>query len=116
MLNLESSVCCSSVLRLLAMTLLLIIGIEWSQPIVVGAQPNGPSTVAPGNDELPPIQEVEKVEVRSPFYKKWWFWTIVAAVIGGAAIAVAAGGGGGSGGNSAPGPSGPVTVTGPAPH
>jgi hypothetical protein len=100
-------------LRLLAVGLMLILGLEWGQPLVVLAQPNGTQSIAASNNELPPIQEAERVEVRSPFYKKWWFWTIVAAVVGGAAIAVAAGGGGGNG--SAP-PGGTVTVNGPAPR
>jgi hypothetical protein len=90
-------------LRCLALGLSLVTGIEWCQPLMVLAQPNGSSTANVSSNELPPIQEAEKVEVRSPFYKKWWFWTIVAAVVGGAAIAVAAGGGGNGGSAPAPG-------------
>jgi hypothetical protein len=89
-------------LRPLAVTLMLVLGLEWSQPILLHAQQNGTSSVAASNDELPPIQEMEKVEDRKPFYKKWWFWTIVALAVGGATVAVAAGGGGGGGG-AAPG-------------
>jgi hypothetical protein len=103
----------SNGLRVLAIGLTLVLAVEWSQPILVLAQPNGTQAGAVSSaDELPPIQEAETVEVRSPFYKRWWFWTIVAVVVGGAAIAVAAGGGGGSNGSSPT----TVTVNGPAPH
>ena len=75
-------------LRCLALGLALVTGIEWCQPLMVLAQPNGSSPANVSSNELPPIQEAENVEVRSPFYKKWWFWTIVAGVaIGGAATA-----------------------------
>lgn len=97
-------------LRLLALCLALILGIEWCQPLLVLAQPNGTPGAANSStsNELPPIQEVETVEVRSPFYKKWWFWTIVGVVVAGAAVGVAAGGGGG--GNGSNQPSGPGNV------
>jgi hypothetical protein len=58
--------------------------------------------MAGANNELPPIQEAERVEDRKPIYKKWWFWTIVGVVVAGAAVGVAAGGGGGGGGGSPP--------------
>jgi hypothetical protein len=67
-------------------------------------------SVAASNDELPPIQEVEKVEDRKPFYKTWWFWTLVGLVVAGGAVGVAAGGGGGGGGSSAPAPAAPGNV------
>lgn len=102
-------------LRVLALILALIVGLELSQPILARAQPNGTGDSAAVSNELPPIQETETVEVRSPFYKRWWFWTIAAVLVGGAAIAMS---GGGGGGGSAPpsGPSGTVTVNGPAPR
>ena len=99
-------------LRLFAVTLTLILGLEWGQPLLVCAQPNGiPSTSAIGS-ELAPIQEVETIEDRKPFYKKWWFWTIVGVVVAGSAVAVAASSGGGS---SSPPPSGGVSVKAPSP-
>jgi hypothetical protein len=106
-----SMICCHPILRLMAMSLLFVLGIEWSQPILLHAQPNGTPSVTNSNDELPPIQEAEKVEDRKPFYKTWWFWTIVGVVVAGGAVAVAAGGGGGGGGgSSAPASPGNVQV------
>lgn len=99
-------------LRVLAVGLALVFGCEWEQPMLALAQSQEPpaGTVAPA--ELPPIQEAETIEVRSPYYKRWWFWTLVAAVGGGIAVAVA---GGGGGGDSAPPPGGTVTITGAPP-
>jgi hypothetical protein len=113
----DAGVCFPCSLRLLTLGIVLILGLEWCQPLLALAQPNGTSSSANigTTNDLPPIQEVEWVEDRKPFYKKWWFWTIVGAVVGGAAIAVAAGSGGGGGGSTPP-PSGTVTVNGPAPR
>ena len=84
-------------LRAVALMLAVVLGLEWTVPLGGYAQsnqeparPNQEPASAPaasvGNQDLPPMQEAESVEVQSPFYKKWWFWTIVVV----AAVVVAA--------------------------
>jgi len=107
----QTYVTCSG-LRLVAIGLMLVLGLEWSQPLFLLAQPNDSQAAVSSADESPPIQEAETVDERKPFYKKWWFWAIVGAVVAGAAIGIAAG----SSGGSSPPPSGSVTVTGPPPR
>lgn len=64
------------------------------------------------NQDLPPMQQAETVHEHKPYYKKWWVWTIIGVVVAGAAAgtALAMGGGNDSG------PTGSVTITGPAPR
>jgi len=68
----------------------LVLGLEWTVPLGGYAQLNTEPASAPaasvGNQDLPPIQEAESVETRSPFYETWWFWAIVAVVVGAAAL------------------------------
>ena len=98
-------------LRAVALILALMLGLELTHPLGGYAQPSqGPASapaVSVENQDLPPMQEAEIIEVRKPFYKKWWFWTLVGgAVVGGAAIALASGGGNSS--TAAPAPAAPA--------
>jgi hypothetical protein len=82
-------------LRAVELVLAVVLGLEWTVPLGGYAQANTEPASAPtasvGNQDLPPVQEAESVEARSPFYKTWWFWAIVAVVVGAAALlAVAA--------------------------
>ena len=100
-------------LRVVALMLAVVLGLEWTSPLGGFAQPTQEPATAPvasvGNQELPPMQEAEIIEERKPFYKKWWFWTIVGVVVaGGAAVAMSGGGG------SPPSPSGTVTIEAPS--
>jgi len=63
------------------------------------------------NQELPPMQEVESIQERKPFYKKWWFWALVGVAVAGGVVGATAIGRGGSSPAT-----GDVTVTGPAPQ
>ena len=102
-------------LRVGALVLAIVLGLEWTLPVVGIAQPiQGPAAsstpaASVGTQELPPMQVAEDIEVRSPFYKKWWFWTIVGVVLVGGGAAAMGGGGGGSG-SSSPAASGPGNV------
>ena len=95
-------------LRAGALVLAVVLGLEWTLPLGGYAQPNTEPASTPaasvGNQELPPMQEAEVIEVRSPFYKKWWFWTIVGVVLVGGGAAAMGGGGGGSSSTAPPGP------------
>ena len=99
-------------LRAMALVLAVVLGLEWTVPLGGYAQPNTESASTPtgsvGTQDLPPMQEAEVIEVRSPFYKKWWFWTIVGVVLVGGGAAAMGGGGGGS--SSSPAASGPGSV------
>ena len=79
---------------------------SWAQ----AATPAPPPTASTVSQELPPIQEVEAIEDRRPFYKKWWFWTIVAVAVGGAAVAMAGGGGSNGSSSTSTAPAGPGNV------
>lgn len=79
-------------LRVVALMLAVVLGLEWTVPLGGYAQPNqGPaqpnqeSASAPaasvGTQEVPPMQEAAVIEESKPFYKKWWFWTIVVGVV-----------------------------------
>jgi hypothetical protein len=97
--------------RSLVLVLTMLLGLQWCTPLVSHAQSNGTSAnISAGGDDLPPIQEVETIEVRKPFYKTWWFWTIAGVLVAGAAIAVAAGSGGSSSSSSPSGSPGNVQV------
>ena len=81
-------------LRVVALVLTVVLGLEWTAPLGGFAQSNPEPASAPaasvGNQESPPMQEAAVTEEPKPFYKKWWFWTIivvVAVVIGAVAIA-----------------------------
>jgi len=77
-------------LRAVALVLAVVLGLEWTVSLGGYAQSNTEPASAPaanvGDLDLPPIQEAESVEARSPFYKTWWFWAIVAVVVGAAAL------------------------------
>ena len=79
-------------LRAVALSLAVVLGLEWTAPLGGYAQPNqgpaSPPTASVGNQELPPVQEAAVIEEPKPLYKKWWFWTIV-AVVGVVIIAIA---------------------------
>ena len=79
-------------LRAVALMLAVVLGLEWTIPFGVYAQPNQESASAPaasvGTQEVPPMQEAAIIEEPKPFYKKWWFWTIV-AVVGVVVVAIA---------------------------
>ena len=102
------------VLRVMALVLAVVLGLEWTVPLGGYAQsipePASGQAASVGNQDLPPMQEAEVIEQRKPFYKTWWFWTIVGVVLAGGGAAAAM-----SGGGSSSTPSGNVTVTGPAP-
>src|ERR1041385_3155402 len=87
-------------LRMGALVLAIVLGVEGTSPHRGYAQPSQEPPFTPtaseGNQELPPMQEAEIIEERKPFYKKWWFWTIVGAVLAGGAAAAAMSGGGDS--------------------
>ncbi len=79
-------------LRALALMLAVMLGLEWTVPLVGYAQLNqGPAqpnqepasapTVSVESQEVPPMQEASVIEEPKPFYKKWWFWTIVVGVV-----------------------------------
>ena len=96
-------------LRMGALVLAVVLGLEWTLPLGGYAQPiQGPAVsstpaASVGNQELPPMQEAEIIEERKPFYKKWWFWAIVGVVLVGGGAAVAMGGGGSSSPATSPG-------------
>lgn len=101
------------VLRVVALGLSIVLGVEWTAPMASQAQPNGgtaqvsPTSTNAATQDLPPIQEAEVIEERKPFYKKWWFWVLVGVVVAGGAAAAMGGGGGGGGSSTttaAPGP------------
>lgn len=104
-------------LRAVALLLTLALGLELALPVGGSAQltqtPASTPVASQGTQELPPMQEAERIQERKPYYKKWWFWTLVAAVVGGAAAGAAIAIGG-SGDES--GPTGTITVTGPPPR
>ena len=81
-------------LRVVALVLAVVLGLEWTAPLGGYAQPNQEPASAPaasvGKQDLPPIQEAEDSEEDRPIYKKWWFWVIVVAVVAGAMVAVTA--------------------------
>ena len=72
-------------LRAVALVLTVVLGLEWT--VTLGGysqsttEPASAPTASVGNQDLPPIQEAESVEARSPFYKTWWFWAIVVSAV-----------------------------------
>ena len=83
--------------RVLALMLTVVLGLEWIGPLGGFAQPTQGPAPMPGvskeTQETLPMQEAAITEEPTPFYKKWWFWTIVAvvavAVVGTIALATA---------------------------
>ncbi|MFO0698063.1 MAG: hypothetical protein U0236_02450 [Nitrospira sp.] len=102
----------------LALVVTLVLSLELGFPIGSQAQTSQPQTSTSmtdiKNQDLPPMQEVENIQERKPFYKKWWFWGLVVAAVAGGAGAIAIASGGGGGGSASTG--GNVTVNGPAPQ
>lgn len=79
--------------RLIALVLLLILGMEFTEPLTTWAQaqlqpPSSGAAQTPAvSQNTPPNQEAESIEERTPFYKTWWFWTLVGMVVVGALAA-----------------------------
>lgn len=106
----------------LALVVTLVLSLELGFPIGSQAQTSqtqiSTSVTDIKNQDLPPMQEMDTVQERKPYYKKWWVWTLAGAVIAGAAggVAIAMGGGlGGSSGSSStpppPSQTGNIDVT-----
>jgi hypothetical protein len=79
--------------RLMTLMLLLILGMEFTEPLIARSQvqsppPSGGTAQTPVvSQDTPPNQEAESIEERKPFYKTWWFWTLVGLVVVGALAA-----------------------------
>ena len=91
------SMTCESIVlpyRLMALVLLLILGMEFTDPLTMRAQvqlqppPSSGAVQTPAvSQDTPPNHEAERAEERTPFYKTWWFGTLVGVV---AVLALAA--------------------------
>ncbi len=73
-------------LRVVALLLTIVLGLELTAPLGGIAQSNPePASTPPAkvtNQDPQPMPEAESAEAQSPVYKKWWFWVLVVVGVG----------------------------------